>query len=148
MKIAIGCDHGGYTLKAPISKMLTDMGYDVLDLGCDGEKVDYPDYGQKVGEAVASGEADRGIVICGTGIGISIAANKVPGVRAALCFNEYMAEKAAEHNNANVLALGARTTGDDLAKSIVKSWLSHDFAGGRHARRVDKITAIEAKYAK
>jgi ribose 5-phosphate isomerase B len=148
MKIVIGSDHGGFELKQKIIQELTQTyGAEVVDCGCDGtDSVDYPDYGRKVGETVVSGDADRGIVICGTGIGISISANKVPGVRAALCTNEYMAKMSRQHNNANVLAMGARVIGDELAKEILRVWMTTDFEGGRHQRRIDKISAIEEKY--
>jgi ribose 5-phosphate isomerase B len=150
MKIAIGSDHGGFELKQKIIQELTQTyGAEVVDCGCSGtESVDYPDFGQKVAETVASGEAERGIVICGTGIGISISANKVPGIRAALCTNEYMAKMSRQHNNANVLAMGARVIGDELAKDILRVWMTTDYEGGRHQRRLDKISAIEEKYSR
>ncbi|MQM73538.1 MAG: ribose 5-phosphate isomerase B [Eubacteriaceae bacterium] len=150
MKIAIGSDHGGYELKQKfIEELKNQYQVEVIDCGCDStDSVDYPDYGRKVGETVVSGQADRGIVICGTGIGISISANKVPGVRAALCTNEYMAMMTRKHNNANVLALGARVVGDELAKDILRVWLTTEFEGGRHQRRLDKISAIEEKYSR
>ena len=144
-KIAIAADHGGFDLKAIIIDYLEAEGYEVLNLGTDtADSVDYPEYGKKCGEAVVAGEADYGIVICGTGIGISIAANKVKGVRAALCTNEYMAEMTRRHNNANILAMGARVIGSELAKNIVKKFLNTDFEGGRHERRVNLISAMEA----
>ena len=144
-KIAIAADHGGFDLKAIIIDYLEKEGYEVLNLGTDtADSVDYPEYGKKCGEAVVAGEADCGIVICGTGIGISIAANKVKGVRAALCTNEYMAEMTRRHNNANILAMGARVIGSELAKNIVKKFLNTDFEGGRHERRVNLISAMEA----
>lgn len=143
-RIAIAADHGGFDLKAIIIGYLQEEGYEVINLGTDSaDSVDYPEYGKKCGEAVMAGEADCGIIICGTGIGISIAANKVKGVRAALCTNEYMAEMCRRHNNANVLAMGARVIGSELAKSIVKRFLSTEFEGGRHERRVNLISAIE-----
>ena len=150
MKIAIGSDHGGYELKQKfIEELKNQYQVEVIDCGCDStDSVDYPDYGRKVGETVVSGQADRGIVICGTGIGISISANKVPGVRAALCTNEYMAMMTRKHNNANVLALGARVVGDELAKDILRVWLTTEFEGGRHQRRLDKISEIEEKYSR
>lgn len=149
MKIVIGSDHGGYALKEEIKTLLADEGIDVVDAGCDSEEsVDYPVYGQKVAETVAAGEADRGIAICGTGVGISIAVNKVPGIRGSLCTNEYMAEMTRRHNDSNVLILGGRVLGTDLAKNIVKTWLHTPFEGGRHQRRIDMITAIEEKYSK
>ncbi len=142
MKIVIASDHAGYRLKGILKDKLE--GYDFIDAGTDSEdSCDYPDYAQKAALMVASGEADAGIVICGTGIGISIAANKVKGVRAALCFNEFMAEMSRLHNNANILALGARVIGEDLAVRIAEVWLKTGFEGGRHQRRVDKIGKIE-----
>ncbi|HYE82805.1 MAG TPA: ribose 5-phosphate isomerase B [Clostridia bacterium] len=149
MRIAIGSDHGGFLLKDEIMKHLKEKNIDFTDLGCfTTESVDYPDIGQAVGEAVVRGEYDKGIICCGTGIGISISANKVPGVRAALCGDCFSARASIEHNNANVLALGERTIGAGLAKMIVDIWLSSEFLGGRHGRRVDKIAKIEEKYCK
>lgn len=140
MKVALGCDHGGYELKITVKEHLEKQGYEVLDLGCDSkESVDYPIYGKAVGEAVVGKKADCGIVICGTGIGISIAANKVKGVRAGLCMNTTMAKLTREHNNANVLAFGARIIGDVLALEIVDTFLDTEFQGGRHLRRVSMI---------
>lgn len=147
--IAIGSDHGGVKLKTRVIKYLNEQGIEVKDFGTKGTApVDYPDYGQAVAEAVASGECERGIVICGTGIGISISANKVPGIRAALCTNSFMARMSREHNNSNVLALGERVIGEDLAIDIISTWLGAEFAGGRHANRVNKISVIEKKYSK
>lgn len=149
MKVVIASDHGGFRLKSEIIKYLDIKNIEYEDLGAFSEEsVDYPDFGQAVGEAVASGKFDRGIVICGTGIGISIAANKVTGVRAALCGDCFSAKASREHNNANVLALGERVIGVELAKMIVDIWLQTEFAGGRHERRVNKIKAIEEKYGK
>ena len=149
MKIVIASDHGGFRLKQEIIKQLEGKNIEYEDFGAYSEEsVDYPDYGQRVGEAVASGCFDRGIVICGTGIGISIAANKVPGVRAALCGDCFSAKASREHNNANVLALGERVIGVELAKMIVDVWLDTEFAGERHERRVNKIGEIEGKYRK
>ena len=144
MKVAVGSDHAGFEYKEIIKKHLENKGFQIIDMGTySKESVDYPVFGEAVGKAVASGEADMGIVICGTGIGISISANKVPGVRAALCTNEYMARMARKHNNANVLAFGARVLGIDLAIGIVDQFFSTDFEGGRHERRVNLITDIE-----
>lgn len=144
MKIAIGSDHGGFELKEIVKKELESQNIEFMDFGTNNnESVDYPDYGKKVAEKVAEGEFDRGIVICGTGIGISIAANKVKGIRCALCGDTYSAKMAMEHNNSNVLALGARVIGIDLAKEIVDTWLKASFQGGRHERRVNKIMMIE-----
>ena len=142
MEIVIASDHAGFRLKEILKIKLT--GYTFIDAGTDSEdSCDYPDYAEKAGLMVASGKADCGIVICGTGIGISIAANKVKGVRAALCFNEFMAEMSRLHNNSNVLALGARVIGEDLAVRIAEVWLKTGFEGGRHERRVEKIGKIE-----
>ncbi|MEG1316976.1 MAG: ribose 5-phosphate isomerase B [Oscillospiraceae bacterium] len=144
--IAIGSDHGGFALKQEIMKHLSEKGLEFKDLGTyNEESCDYPIYGEAVGRAVASGECERGIIICGTGIGISISANKVRGVRAALCGDCYSAEYTRRHNDANVLALGARVLGSGLALKITDIFLSTDFEGGRHARRVDLISKIEDK---
>lgn len=149
MKIAVGSDHGGFLLKDEIIKHLKEKNVDFVDFGCfTTEAVDYPDVGQAVGEAVARGEYDKGIICCGTGIGISISANKVPGVRAALCGDCFSAKASIEHNDANVLALGERVIGVGLAKMIVDIWLSAEFLGGRHGRRVEKIAKIEQQYNK
>ncbi len=149
MKIAVGSDHGGFLLKDEIMKHLKERNIEFTDFGCfTTESVDYPDIGQAVGEAVAKGEYDKGIICCGTGIGISISANKVPGVRAALCGDCFSAKASREHNDANVLALGERVTGIELAKMIVDTWLSAEFLGGRHGRRVEKIAKIEERYNK
>ena len=144
--LAIGSDHGGFALKQEIMKHLDEKGVAYKDFGTYSEdSVDYPVFGEAVGKAVASGEYERGIVICGTGIGISIAANKVKGVRAALCGDCYSAEYTRRHNNANVLALGGRVTGPGLACKIVDIFLESEFEGGRHARRIEEITAIESR---
>ncbi len=145
MKIVLASDHGGFDLKEAIRLYLEEKNYEIIDQGCyDHSSVDYPDYGRLAGEKVLE-EDCLGIIFCGTGIGISLAANKVRGVRAALCSEEYSASMARQHNNANILALGGRTTGVDLAKSIVDAFLNSEFEGGRHQRRVDKITAIEER---
>lgn len=148
--IAIGSDHGGYELKEQIIKYLKDKQYEVKDFGtCDcTTSVDYPDYGLAVAEAVKDGECEKGIIICGTGLGISMAANKVPGIRAALCTDCFTARMSREHNNANILALGGRVLGSGLALEIVETWLNSEFTGGRHAIRVNKISDIEKKYLK
>ena len=144
MLIGIGSDHGGFDLKEEMIKFMEENGYKVKDYGTfNKESVDYPDYGRIVGEAVVAGEVDKGVVICGTGIGISIAANKVKGVRAALCGDVYSARMSMEHNNANVLAMGARVLGVDLAKEILFTYLKSEFQGGRHEKRVNKIGKIE-----
>ena len=143
MKIAIAADHGGYKLKETIKEYLKIRGDEVLDLGTDSEEsVDYPAFGKACGEAVASGKAERGIVCCGTGIGISIAANKVKGIRCALCTDTHMAEMSRKHNDSNVLALGSRTTENKKALDIVAAWLNTDFEGGRHQRRVDMLDSM------
>ncbi len=144
MKIGIGSDHGGFELKEYIKEYLEKEGIDFVDYGTHSmESVDYPEYGKIVGEAVVKGEVTRGIVVCGTGIGISISANKVRGVRCALCGDSYSARMSREHNDANVLALGGRVTGKDLAIEIVSIWLRTQFQAGRHERRVLKISEIE-----
>ena len=143
MKIGIGSDHGGFPLKESIKSYLEEQDIEYIDYGTNSlDSVDYPDYGRKVAEGVVSGEVERAIVICGTGIGISIAANKVKGIRCALCSDTYSARMSREHNNANVLALGGRVLGVDLAMEIVKTWLEGSFEGGRHERRVKKISEI------
>lgn len=145
--IGIGSDHGGFNLKNEIIKFLKEKGYEVKDFGThSADSVDYADYGRAVAEAVVKGECDKGIVICGTGIGISIATNKVKGIRAALCTDTYMARMAREHNDANILALGERVIGVGVALDIVETWLGTEFAGGRHQQRIDKIAQIEEQY--
>ncbi len=142
--VALGTDHGGVDLKAILKQDLVDLGFEVIDCGTHTkDSVDYPDIALKVAKLVASGAAWRGVIIDGAGIGSCMAANKVPGVRAALCYDHASAVNSREHNNANVLTLGAGMIGVNLAKQILKTWLATDFGGGRHARRVDKITAIE-----
>lgn len=144
MKIATGNDHTAVELKNIIKAFLEEKGHEVLDLGTNStESCDYPVYGEKVGRAVASGEADLGIVICGTGIGISLAANKVKGVRACVCSEPYTAKLSRMHNNSNVLAFGARVVGSEMAKMITEEWLNAEYEGGRHQRRVDMLTEIE-----
>lgn len=149
MKIAIGCDHGGIVLKPAVIDTLTELGAEVEDFGTyDESSVDYPVYGLKVAEAVASGECDAGVLMCGTGIGISISANKVKGIRAAVTTNTFMAEMTKRHNNANIIALGGRVVTPVEAKEIVKAWYTAEYEGGRHQRRLDMIADIEAKYFK
>lgn len=144
MKIALGSDHGGYLLKEEIKNWLAEKGLEFKDCGTySADSCDYPDIGLAVGKAVSSGEYDKGIVICGTGIGISISANKVRGIRAALCHDTFSARMSREHNDANILALGERVIGRGLALDIVEVWLKSSFAGGRHQRRVEKIVGIE-----
>ena len=145
MKIAIGCDHGGYLLKEELLPWLKENGFEYEDFGCfSTESVDYPAYGEKVARAVACGKCDRGIVICTTGIGISIAANKVKGIRCAHCGDPLSAEMTRRHNDANVPAIGAGIVGPNLAKRIVDVFLHTEFEGGRHARRVQQLDSIEA----
>jgi len=144
MKIAVGSDHGGFNLKKTIIEYLEENNIEYRDFGCYSEKpVDYPDFARLVAKAVSRGEFDSGILICGTGIGISIAANKVKGVRAALCNDCFSARMAREHNDANILALGERVIGKGLALEITKTWLESKFQGGRHQRRIDKIMQLE-----
>ena len=148
MKIAIGADHGGFELKGAIIDHLRDLGHDVEDFGTNSpELVDYPDYARPVGRRVAAGEFECGILICGTGIGIGIAANKVAGIRAATCTETYSARMSRLHNDANILCLGGRVVGVGLALDIVDVWLATDFEGGRHSRRVGKIHQIENERA-
>ena len=143
MKIAVASDHGGYELKEAIKAHLIERGFEVLDLGTNGpESVDYPVYGEKCGLAVASGEADRGVICCGTGIGISIAANKIRGIRAAVVTNDYMAEYCKLHNDANIIAFGGRITSKEDAIRFTDIWLDTEFEGGRHQRRVDMLNAL------
>ncbi len=144
MKIALAADHAGFEEKEKIKKTLDEMGVDYMDMGTHSpDSVDYPDYARKVGEAVANGEYDQGLLVCGSGTGMAIAANKVHGVRAAVAWNEEIARLARQHNNANVLSLAARYTTDEENIKIVKAWFSADFEGGRHERRVEKIEQIE-----
>ena len=142
--IALGSDHGGFELKESLKELLKGRGVDVADCGTDnGNSVDYPDFGEKVARKVSSGEVEKGILICGTGIGMSIVANKYPGVRAALVTDPFMAQMAKEHNNANILVLGGRVLDTDSARKMVSIWLDATFEGGRHQGRLDKITALE-----
>lgn len=145
-KVAIASDHAGYQAKESIKRLLDELGLTYEDYGTQSEdSVDYPDYAARIGEAVARGEAERGILVCGSGIGMEIAANKVPGVRAALAWNEETARLARQHNDVNVIAVGARTTASDVILQIIRVFLSTDFDGGRHAHRVNKITQLEQK---
>ena len=144
MRIAIGSDHRGFALKENLKELLSELGHQWVDFGCQGEDaVDYPDIARPLAEAVAAGEYQRGILICGNGIGMSIAANKVKGARAALCHDTFAARLARRHNDANVLCLGAWCIGRGLAEEIVRVFLSEDFEGGRHIRRIEKIRAME-----
>ncbi|PKL52553.1 MAG: ribose 5-phosphate isomerase B [Nitrospira bacterium HGW-Nitrospira-1] len=145
-KIAIGSDHAGFGLKEDVLGLLKDLNIDIVDCGTNTtESVDYPDFGARVSELVSSGEVERGILICGTGIGMSIVANKYPNVRAALCNDLFSAKMSRLHNDANILALGSRVIEKNLAAEIVKVWLSTPFEGGRHLKRLDKIRKIEEK---
>ncbi|NLW17889.1 MAG: ribose 5-phosphate isomerase B [Firmicutes bacterium] len=149
MRVALASDHGGYLLKEELKAALTEWGYSIVDVGCDSSaSVDYVDYAEKAVEAVLNGDCERAILICGTGIGMSIAANKYPGIRAALCHDQFSAQATREHNDSNVLCLGARVIGFGLAQSIVKVWLNTEFVGGRHQRRIDKITSIEKRFCR
>ncbi len=144
IKVAVGCDHGGFVLKDAVISTLTELGAQVVDMGCyDTQSVDYPEYGYKVAKAVADKQCQLGVVMCGTGIGISIAANKVKGVRAGLATNPFMGEMTRRHNDANVLALGGRVVSCDEAKEIVKAWYTASYEGGRHQKRLDMIKEIE-----
>lgn len=146
MKVVLASDHGGFELAREIVTFLEEQGIEVDNLGCDSEEsCDYSDYGIPAAEKVAAGEYDRGIVICGTGIGMSIAANKVKGIRCALTHDVYTARVTREHNDSNVLAMGARVIGVDLAKEIVKTWIGGEFEGGRHERRINKLRDYEMK---
>ena len=141
MKIAVGSDHGGFEFKQLIIKFLHEIGQDVDDMGChDTQSVDYPDFADKVCARVQSGKCERGILICGTGIGMSISANRHRDIRAALCHESYTARMSREHNNANVLCLGGRVLGQEIALDVVRTWLETEFAGGRHQRRLDKLS--------
>lgn len=144
--IAIGSDHGGFELKEHIKKHLEERSLEYKDFGCyDENSVDYPDIAEKVCNAINSGDADKGILVCGTGIGISIAANKIDGIRAAHCHDVYSAEMTKRHNNANVICMGGRIIGRELAFKIIDAWLDAEFEGGRHQKRIDKIHALENK---
>jgi len=144
--VAVGADHAGFLLKEDLKAYLKEQGYEVLDLGTGSlESVDYPDFAGRVAGAVASGEVPWGLLVCGTGIGMAIAANKVPGVRAACCADPFSARMARAHNDANVLAMGGRVVGPGLAREILKAWLESRFEGGHHARRTAKIRALEER---
>lgn len=146
--VAIGCDHGGYPLKEVIKELLESEGLSVLDLGTNSaDPVDYPDYALAVGEAIRTGQAERGVIICGSGVGASVAANKIPGVRAGLCHDTFSAHQGVEDDDMNVLCLGARVIGPQLAIEVVKTWLAARFSGlERHKRRLGKVNAIENKF--
>ncbi len=149
MTIAIGCDHAGVELKRELISLLDKLHIGYIDYGTNSsESVDYPDFGEKVSEAVSSGDVEKGILICGTGIGMSIVANKFTGVRASLCNELFTARMSRLHNDANILVIGGRVVGKDLAKEIVKTWVSTSFEGGRHSRRLEKISRIESRLIK
>lgn len=138
MKVAIGCDHGGIELKKTVVSVLQDLGHEIDDQGCNSsESVDYPNFAKSVSNQVKEGTCDCGILICGTGIGMSMVANRITGIRAALCNEMFSAKMSREHNDANILCLGARVIGPGLAAEIVRTWMTSDFAGGRHQRRID-----------
>jgi len=145
MRIGIGSDHAGFRAKEAIKPLLEELGHEVVDLGTDSEEsVDYPDYAKAVGLAIHDGEVDRGIIFCGSGVGVSVAANKVPGVRAATCHDTYSAAQGVEHDDMNVLCLGARVVGSELIEAIVESFLGEEFSGvDRHVRRLNKVKQIE-----
>ena len=144
MKIAVGADHAGFEVKEKIKKLLAEMNVEVTDLGTNSlESVDYPDYGAAVGREVASGKADEGIIVCGSGIGIAIAANKIHGVRAAQAWNAETAKLARQHNDANILSIGARVIAEEEIPKIVKAWFDAKYEGGRHENRVEKIRELE-----
>jgi ribose 5-phosphate isomerase B len=145
MKLALGADHAGFAAKEHLKQWLTERGHDVIDLGTESTaSVDYPDFAGRVGRAVANGEAALGLLVCGSGIGMSIAANKVAGVRAAHCTDSYQARVARQHNDANVLCMGARVSGLGVMEDTLESFLKHRFDGGRHAERIEKIQRLEA----
>ena len=146
MKVAIGCDHAGMAMKNQLTPILEELDIELEDFGTKSEEsCDYPDYGEKVSDAVSKGSVDRGILVCGTGIGMSIVANKFPGVRAALCSEDYSAKMSRLHNDANLLVLPGRIIDSNTAGEIVTTWFKTEFEGGRHQRRLDKIKAIESK---
>lgn len=148
MRIVVGTDHAGFPLKASAIAELESLGHEVLDLGTDStEAVDYPDYAQAVGEAIMRGEAERGLLLCGSGVGACVAANKVPGVRAATCHDTFSAHQGVEDDDVNVLCLGARVIGEQLATEVIRAWVQARFSNAeRHQRRLGKVKAIEAKY--
>jgi len=150
MKIGFGCDHVAIELKNILMEHLKEQGYECIDYGTydPNIRVNYPEFGLKVAEALKAGEIEKGVLVCGTGVGISLAANKVPGIRAAVCSEPYTAKLTVEHNDANIIAVGARVVGPELAKMIIDSFFSAKFLGGRHATRVRMITDIEEKYSK
>lgn len=150
MKIGFGCDHAGVELKLTLMEYLKEMGHECVDYGnydANDRADDYPEYGRKVGEAIMRGEVEKGVLICGTGVGISLAANKVPGVRACVCSEPYSARMSVQHNNANIISIGARVVGRELAKDIIHAFFTAEFEGERHARRVQMILDIEEIYS-
>ncbi|MEX0786936.1 MAG: ribose 5-phosphate isomerase B [Dehalococcoidia bacterium] len=148
MRIAVGCDHAGFPLKAPAIEELKRLGHEVVDVGTNStDAVDYPDYAQAVAEAVARGEVERGLLLCGSGVGASVAANKVPGARAATCHDTFSARQGVEDDDMNVLCLGARVIGEQLALDVIRAWQGATFSNlERHVRRLDKVKALEARY--
>ncbi|MEX0653159.1 MAG: ribose 5-phosphate isomerase B [Phycisphaeraceae bacterium] len=147
MKIALACDHGGFALKQPIAELLKQQGFEVLDLGAHqlDPADDYPDFARYLGQAIQHGQADRGILLCGSGVGACVAANKLTGVRAGVCHDAYSARQGVEHDDMNVLCLGARVVGDELARDLVRAFINANFSGeDRHARRLEKVKAMEA----
>lgn len=147
MKVALGCDHAGYALKEVVTSLLNQEGHELLDEGTwSDESCDYPDFAERVALRVASGEAERGIIICATGVGMAMTANKIPGIRAAVCNDLYTARYSRLHNDANVLALGARVIGPGVAKEIASIWMQAPFEGGRHSRRLDKLGEVERQH--
>jgi ribose 5-phosphate isomerase B len=148
MKIAVGSDHFGYGLKETVRRHLEELGHEAVDVGCDGpeEPVDYPDVAETLARTVGRGEVERGILVCGTGIGMAISANKIPGVRAAVCHDPYSAERARKSNDAHVLCLGSQIVGPALALTLVDLWLEAEFAGGRSTPKVAKMKAIDERY--
>lgn len=147
MRVALGCDHAGFILKDVVAACLTQGGHEVLDEGTDSDaSCDWPEFAERVARRVSAGEAERGIAICGTGAGMAMAANKLPGVRAALCNDLYTARYSRLHNDANVLTMGARVIGPGVAEEIVRTWMDTPFEGGRHVRRLDKLAEIESRF--
>ncbi|HEV2500566.1 MAG TPA: ribose 5-phosphate isomerase B [Terriglobia bacterium] len=149
MRVVLGSDHAGFDLKQNLDVFIRDLGHEILDVGTINSEtpVDYPDYSEAVGLAVKEGRADRGVLICGSGVGASVAANKVPGIRAGLCHDTYSAHQGVEHDDMNVLVMGARVIGDELARELVRAYLGAKFSGEeRHKRRLAKVHAIEARY--
>jgi len=149
MRIAIGADHAGFTMKQDLAAQLRELGHDVLDLGAHhpDPSDDYPDFAEAVGQAIVEGKAERGVLICGSGVGVSVAANKIPGIRAAVCHDAYSAHQGVEHDNMNVLVLGSRIIGSELARELVRVYIAAQFSGEeRHCRRLAKVDAIERHY--